>query len=58
MYYEMPVVVYKTAGTPTLNEEKECVLIADMENVKQLAEKMLLLLDDEKKASELCKNAK
>lgn len=58
MYYEMPVVVYKTAGTPSLNKDKECVLIADMENIEQLAEKMLLLLDNEEKAAELRKNAK
>lgn len=58
MHYEMPVVVYKTAGTPTLNKEKECVLIADMENVEQLAEKMLELLNNKEKALELCKNAK
>lgn len=58
MYYEMPVVVYKTAGTPTLNKEKECVLIADMENVEQLAAKMLLLLDNQEEALVLRKNAK
>lgn len=58
MYYEMPVVVYRTAGTPTLNEKKECVLIADMENVEQLAEKMLTLLEHPELAEELRKNAK
>ncbi len=58
MHYGMPVVVYKTAGTPTLNKEKECVLIADMENVEQLAANMLLLLDNKEKASALRKNAK
>lgn len=58
MYYEMPVVVYKTAGTPTLNKEKECVLIADMENIEQLAAKMLQLLEDKETVLELKKNAK
>lgn len=58
MHYEMPVVVYKTAGTPTLNKEKECVLIAEMEDVRQLADKMILLLNDSKKVLELRKNAK
>lgn len=58
MHYEMPVVVYKTSGTPTLNKEKECVLIADIGNIEQLAAKMLLLLDDKEKALELRKNAK
>lgn len=58
MYYEMPVVVYRTQGTPTLNKDKECVLIADMENVEQLAEKMLILLEQPEKADELRRNAK
>lgn len=58
MHYEMPVVVYRTEGTPTLNKEKECVLIADMENVQQLADKMILLLEHPEKADELRRNAK
>lgn len=58
MYYEMPVVVYRTEGTPTLNKDNECVLIADMENVQQLAEKMLILLQQPEKADELRRNAK
>lgn len=58
MHYEMPVVVYRTEGTPTLNKDNECVLIADMENVQQLAEKMLILLEQPEKADELRRNAK
>lgn len=58
MYYEMPVICYKTMGTPTINKEKECILIAEMENVESLAEKMLVLLDNPVKADELRKNAK
>lgn len=57
MQYGLPVVCYKTTGTPTLNEEKECVLIAEMNNVKDLAEKMLLLMDNPTKAEELKTNA-
>ena len=45
-------------GTPTINKEKECILIAEMENVESLAEKMLVLLDNPVKADELRKNAK
>lgn len=58
MYYEMPVICYKTMGTPTINKDKECILIADMENVESLAEKMLVLLDNPQKAEELRLNAK
>ena len=45
-------------GTPTINKDKECILIAEMENVESLAEKMLVLLENPAKAEELCKNAK
>lgn len=58
MYYEMPVICYKTMGTPTINADKECILIAEMENVESLAEKMLVLLENPDKADELRKNAK
>ena len=58
MHYELPVVCYKTEGTPKLNEEKESLLIAENGNVKDLANKMLVLLENEKKAEELRRNAK
>lgn len=58
MHYEMPVVCYKTMGTPTINENKECVLIAEMENIESLTQQMLVLLDNPDKANELRKNAK
>lgn len=58
MHYGLPVVCYKTEGTITLNQDKECVLIAENGNVEDLAKKMLLLMDDGSKAEELQKNAK
>ena len=58
MHYGLPVVCYKTEGTITLNQDKECVLIAENGNVEDLAKKMLLLMDDSCKADELQKNAK
>ena len=45
-------------GTPTINQDKECILIADMNNIEMLAEKMNCLLDDPIKAEELRRNAK
>ena len=58
MHYELPVVCYKTDGTPKLNEDQECVLIAENENIEDLATKMLMLLDDDVKANQLKNNAK
>ena len=58
MHYGIPVVCYKTVGTPTLNKERECVLIAENGNVEDLALKMLTLLDNAEKAEQLRKNAK
>ena len=57
MQFGLPVVCYKTTGTPSLNNDKECALIAELNNVEQLAEKMLLLLDNPVKAEELKRNA-
>lgn len=58
MYYGLPVVCYKTEGTPTLNKNNECVLIADMNDVEMLAEKMCLLLADKNKVETLRLNAR
>ncbi|MBO6254725.1 MAG: glycosyltransferase family 4 protein [Bacteroidaceae bacterium] len=58
MHYGFPMICYRTAGTPKLNENKECVLIAENSNVEDLAEKMLLLLRDPQKANELSINAR
>ena len=58
MHYELPVVCYKTEGTPKLNQEQECVLIAENGNVNDLASKMLLLLENGEKVEELRRNAK
>lgn len=57
MHFGLPLVCYATSGTPQINKEKECALIADMNNVEQLAEKMTLLLDNPDKAELLQKNA-
>lgn len=57
MHYGLPVVCYRTEGTPSLNHEKECVLLAENGNVEDLAAKMLLLLSDPKIAEMLRQNA-
>ena len=58
MHYGFPIICYRTVGTPRLNANKECVLIAENSNVDDLAAKMLILLRDEQKAKELSVNAK
>ena len=58
MHYELPVICYKTEGTPKLNQDKECVLIAENGDIEDLAAKMLVLLDDEEKVNQLRINAK
>ena len=58
MHYELPVICYKTEGTPKLNQDKECVLIAENGNIEELASKMIQLLSDHEKQVELRKNAK
>ena len=58
MYYGLPLVVYKTTGTPKFNVKKECVLISEINNIESLAQNMLLLLDNPEKAAQLKKNAR
>ena len=58
MHYGLPVVCYKTEGTPKLNAEKECVLIAENGNVEDLAAKMLVLLEDGERTETLRQHAK
>lgn len=58
MHYELPVICYKTDGTPKLNQDKECVLIAENGNVEDLAAKMLKVLSDPEKVTELRQNTK
>lgn len=58
MHYGLPVVCYKTEGTPKINADKECVLIAENSDVEDLAQQMLKLLENETLAKELRNNAK
>ena len=58
MQLGLPLVVYKTTGTPAFNREKECVLIAEKGNVEQLAQHMLSLMGQPEKAKMLAENAR
>ena len=57
MYYGLPLVVYKTTGTPKFNIDKECVLIAEHNNIEDLAQKMLFMMDNPEKAKQMSENA-
>lgn len=58
MQLGLPMVVYRTSGTPGFNKEKECALIAEHSNIEDLATKMIVLLDQPDKAEKLRKNAR
>ena len=58
MQLGLPLVVYRTTGTPTFNREKDCVLIAEKGNVEELAQHMLTLIEHPEKAELLAKNAR
>ena len=57
MQLGLPLIVYETTGTPRLNKDKQCVLIAKHSDVEDLAAKMLQLLDNQELAEQLKINA-
>lgn len=58
MFLGLPVVTYKTTGTPMLNRKKECVLLADIGDINKLAENMISLLNSSQLAGKLKSNAR
>lgn len=58
MQLNLPLVVYKTAGTPSLNRKAQCCLIAEKNNVEELAEKMLYLMEHPEEAKIMATNAR
>lgn len=58
MQLGLPIVVYKTSGTPTFNRKKQCALIAEKENVDELGKLMSKLMDMPELAEELRINAR
>lgn len=53
----LPVVTNITSGTPKLNKEKQCVLLCKIGDIEDLAQKMMMLLEDENLANKLRVNA-
>lgn len=58
MQLGLPLVVYKTTGTPSFNREKQCALIAEKGNVEGLAQHMIALMENPELADNLRKNAR
>lgn len=58
MQLGLPLVVYRTTGTPSFNREKDCVLIAEKGNIEEMAQHMLTLMEHPEKAEMLAKNAR
>lgn len=58
MQLGLPIVVYKTTGTPSFNREKQCALIAEKGNIEELALHMISLMEDSALAETLRKNAR
>ena len=58
MQLGLPIVVYKTSGTPAFNREKQCALIAENGDVQDLASQMLKLMDSPELADVLRLNAR
>ena len=57
MHYRLPVICYETEGTVTLNQDRECVMIAENGNSTDLADKMIQLLSDKDLENKLRENA-
>lgn len=58
MLLELPLITYKTTGTPYLNKDGETVLLADIGDIDMLAKNMLTFLENPDFANSLSKKAK
>ncbi len=58
MLLELPVVTYKTTGTPYLNKDGETVLLSEIGDIERLAANMLKLLNSPELAEQLKIKAK
>lgn len=56
MFLGLPVIAYVTSGTPYLNREKECIILAENSNVQDLTAKMEFALNNPDKMAEVANN--
>lgn len=57
MFMKLPVVAYAVGGIPALNKDEECITLVERQNINQLVEKILLVLNNEKRTKQLVENA-
>lgn len=58
MNRRIPIVVYKTTGTPAFNQVRQCALIAEMDDIEGLAQHMITLMSDPELAKTLAENGR
>lgn len=58
MQIGLPVITYKTTGTPTLNKYGEAVLICDIDDINSLANNMLRVIKEPELVEKMLTNSK
>lgn len=58
MLRKIPIVVYKTTGTPAFNKVRQCALIAEMDDIEGLAQNMISLMSNSELAKTLAENGR
>ena len=58
LFMGLPLICFKTTGTPYFNSERECVLLAENGDINDLAKKMIFALNNKEKMQELANNGK
>lgn len=57
MYMKLPVVAYNVGGIPSLNEQIECITLAEKNNIQDLVEKINLVINETDRTERLVNNA-
>lgn len=57
MLMKLPVIAYAVGGIPYINSKKENIVLVEKQNISQLADKILLLLNDSQKCNQLAESA-
>lgn len=58
MLMGLPTICYESEGTSNINEERQCLLTAKMEDIQDLANQMLMVLDSPEYVVEVAINGK
>ena len=56
LFMGLPLICFRTTGTPYLNSEKECVLLAENGNTRDLASKMIYALTHKEEMQDMARN--